>query len=117
MGSYSVCKRCVHKATNMECAVKVSLHACTWAGWGALGPVWPLPFGKGGWCLRHWERGKLCGWTLALQCGCRRRCCYTHPSPQVIDKSKRDPSEEIEILLRYGQHPNIITLKDVSGGP
>lgn len=33
---------------------------------------------------------------------------------QVIDKSKRDPSEEIEILLRYGQHPNIITLKDVS---
>lgn len=34
---------------------------------------------------------------------------------QIIDKSKRDPSEEIEILLRYGQHPNIITLKDVSG--
>lgn len=39
------------------------------------------------------------------------------PFLQVIDKSKRDPSEEIEILLRYGQHPNIITLKDVSGGP
>lgn len=53
MGSYSVCKRCVHKATDAEYAVK------------------------------------------------------------VIDKSKRDPSEEIEILLRYGQHPNIITLKDV----
>lgn len=33
---------------------------------------------------------------------------------QIIDKSKRDPTEEIEILLRYGQHPNIITLKDVS---
>lgn len=33
---------------------------------------------------------------------------------QIIDKSKKDPSEEIEILLRYGQHPNIITLKDVS---
>lgn len=32
---------------------------------------------------------------------------------QIIDKSKRDPSEEIEILMRYGQHPNIITLKDV----
>uniref|UniRef100_A0A674JRW1 non-specific serine/threonine protein kinase n=1 Tax=Terrapene triunguis TaxID=2587831 RepID=A0A674JRW1_9SAUR len=31
----------------------------------------------------------------------------------IIDKSKRDPTEEIEILLRYGQHPNIITLKDV----
>nr|XP_045013913.1 ribosomal protein S6 kinase alpha-2 isoform X2 [Jaculus jaculus] len=53
VGSYSVCKRCVHKATNAEYAVK------------------------------------------------------------IIDKSKRDPSEEIEILLRYGQHPNIITLKDV----
>ena len=33
---------------------------------------------------------------------------------QIIDKSKRDPSEEIEVLMRYGQHPNIITLKDVS---
>ncbi|XP_065433213.1 ribosomal protein S6 kinase alpha-1 isoform X11 [Chrysemys picta bellii] len=53
VGSYSVCKRCIHKSTNMEYAVK------------------------------------------------------------IIDKSKRDPSEEMEILLRYGQHPNIITLKDV----
>ncbi|KAM4866376.1 ribosomal protein S6 kinase alpha-2 isoform 1-T1 [Thomomys bottae] len=53
VGSYSVCKRCVHKATDTEYAVK------------------------------------------------------------IIDKSKRDPSEEIEILLRYGQHPNILTLKDV----
>nr|XP_033802482.1 ribosomal protein S6 kinase alpha-6 isoform X4 [Geotrypetes seraphini] len=53
VGSYSVCKRCVHIITNMEFAVK------------------------------------------------------------IIDKSKRDPSEEIEILMRYGQHPNIITLKDV----
>lgn len=34
---------------------------------------------------------------------------------QMIDKTSTDPSEEIEILLRYGQHPNIITLKDVSG--
>ncbi|EHB14652.1 Ribosomal protein S6 kinase alpha-6 [Heterocephalus glaber] len=53
VGSYSVCKRCIHTSTNMEFAVK------------------------------------------------------------IIDKSKRDPSEEIEILMRYGQHPNIITLKDV----
>lgn len=42
VGSYSVCKRCIHIATNMEFAVK------------------------------------------------------------IIDKSKRDPSEEIEILMRYG---------------
>uniref|UniRef100_A0A8C6YLH7 non-specific serine/threonine protein kinase n=1 Tax=Naja naja TaxID=35670 RepID=A0A8C6YLH7_NAJNA len=53
VGSYSVCKRCIHTVSNMEFAVK------------------------------------------------------------IIDKSKRDPSEEIEILMRYGQHPNIITLKDV----
>uniref|UniRef100_A0AAY4A9W6 non-specific serine/threonine protein kinase n=1 Tax=Denticeps clupeoides TaxID=299321 RepID=A0AAY4A9W6_9TELE len=53
MGAYSVCKRCVHKATNTEYAVK------------------------------------------------------------VIDKTMTDPTEEIEILLRYGQHPNVITLKDV----
>lgn len=33
---------------------------------------------------------------------------------QIINKAKRDPTEEVEILLRYGQHPNIITLKDVS---
>ncbi|XP_075910577.1 ribosomal protein S6 kinase 2 beta-like isoform X2 [Petromyzon marinus] len=52
-GSFSVCKRCVHRASGLDYAVK------------------------------------------------------------IIDKSKRDPSEEIEILLRYGQHPNIITLRDV----
>lgn len=34
--------------------------------------------------------------------------------PQIINKAKRDPTEEVEILLRYGQHPNVITLKDVS---
>uniref|UniRef100_A0A8C4HSL9 non-specific serine/threonine protein kinase n=1 Tax=Dicentrarchus labrax TaxID=13489 RepID=A0A8C4HSL9_DICLA len=53
VGSYSICKRCVHRVSAMDYAVK------------------------------------------------------------IIDKIKRDPSEEIEILMRYGQHPNIITLKDV----
>jgi hypothetical protein len=33
---------------------------------------------------------------------------------QIIDKSKRDCQEEIEILLRWGYHPNIVTLRDVS---
>ena len=32
----------------------------------------------------------------------------------MIDRSKRDPQEEIEILLRFGVHPNIIKLRDVS---
>ncbi|NXY29730.1 KS6A3 kinase, partial [Pomatorhinus ruficollis] len=40
-------------------------------------------------------------------------CLCLYVLLQIIDKSKRDPTEEIEILLRYGQHPNIITLKDV----
>ncbi|CAJ0938338.1 unnamed protein product [Ranitomeya imitator] len=53
VGSFSECKRCIHRGTNMEYAVK------------------------------------------------------------IIDKTKIDPSEEIEILRRYGQHPNVITLKDV----
>ncbi|CAB0034513.1 unnamed protein product [Trichogramma brassicae] len=30
---------------------------------------------------------------------------------KVIDRKKRDPTEEIEILLRYGRHPHIVTLK------
>lgn len=53
VGAFSVCKRCVHRSSGKEYAVK------------------------------------------------------------IIDKSKRDPSEEVEILLRYGQHPNICTLRDV----
>ena len=34
---------------------------------------------------------------------------------KVIDRSKsaKDPEEEVEILLRYGHHPNVICLKDV----
>ncbi|GFO28242.1 ribosomal protein s6 kinase [Plakobranchus ocellatus] len=53
IGSYSVCKRCVHKASGNSYAVK------------------------------------------------------------IMDKDKRDPSEEIEILLRFGHHANVITLRDV----
>uniref|UniRef100_A0A8D2ZNU3 Ribosomal protein S6 kinase n=1 Tax=Scophthalmus maximus TaxID=52904 RepID=A0A8D2ZNU3_SCOMX len=48
-----------------------------------------------------------------------RRCLHRVTAVEysvkvIIDRAKKDPSEEIEILLRYGQHPNIITLKDVS---
>ena len=52
-GSYSVCKRCIHKSTRVEYAVK------------------------------------------------------------IVDKSKRECEEEVQILLRYGQHPNIISLRDM----
>ncbi|XP_042862136.1 ribosomal protein S6 kinase alpha-2-like isoform X2 [Penaeus japonicus] len=52
-GSYSVCRRCMHRSTRIEYAVK------------------------------------------------------------VIPKKTRDCQEEIEILYRYGHHPNIISLRDV----
>lgn len=32
---------------------------------------------------------------------------------KVIEKAKRDPTEEIEILLRYSRHPHIVTLRAV----
>lgn len=41
------------------------------------------------------------------------RCQLVTVFSQIISKAKKDPTEEVEILLRYGQHPNIITLKDV----
>uniref|UniRef100_A0A3B3D162 non-specific serine/threonine protein kinase n=1 Tax=Oryzias melastigma TaxID=30732 RepID=A0A3B3D162_ORYME len=47
----------------------------------------------------------------------RRRCLHritaVEYSVKIIDKTRRDPSEEIEILLRYGQHQNIITLREM----
>lgn len=32
---------------------------------------------------------------------------------KIIDKSQKDCQEEVEILLRYGHHNNIVTLRDV----
>jgi len=52
-GSYSVCRRCIHRSTRAEYAVK------------------------------------------------------------IVDKTKRECEEEVQILLRYGQHPNIISLRDM----
>ncbi|XP_072320964.1 ribosomal protein S6 kinase alpha-2 [Eucyclogobius newberryi] len=44
---------------------------------------------------------------------CLHRVTAVEYCVKIIDKTRKDPSEEIEILLRYGQHPNISTLKDV----
>merc|ERR1719336_2824601 len=52
-GSYSVCHRCVHRASKVEYAVK------------------------------------------------------------IVTRKSRDCEEEVQILLRYGQHPNIISLRDM----
>ena len=43
---------------------------------------------------------------------CIRKCTDVEYAVKIIDKSKRGCREEIEILLRYGQHPNIISLRD-----
>ncbi|XP_053178264.1 ribosomal protein S6 kinase alpha-2 [Scomber japonicus] len=44
---------------------------------------------------------------------CLHRVTAVEYSVKIIERARKDPSEEIEILLRYGQHSNIITLKDV----
>ncbi|XP_035012492.2 ribosomal protein S6 kinase alpha-2 isoform X2 [Hippoglossus stenolepis] len=44
---------------------------------------------------------------------CLHRVTAVEYSVKIFEKTRKDPSEEIEILLRYGQHSNIITLKDV----
>lgn len=46
-----------------------------------------------------------------------RRCTQKNTGKEfavkIIDPSKRDPFEEVEILMRYCEHPNIIKLRDI----
>ncbi|KRX57309.1 Ribosomal protein S6 kinase 2 alpha, partial [Trichinella sp. T9] len=48
-----------------------------------------------------------------------RRCWHkvlkTDFAVKIINRSKHDPSEEVDILLRYSHHANIATLRDVGG--
>ncbi|XP_063235019.1 ribosomal protein S6 kinase 2 beta isoform X3 [Bacillus rossius redtenbacheri] len=44
---------------------------------------------------------------------CIHRATRTEYAVKVIDKSKKDCQEEVEILLRWGHHPNIVTLRNV----
>nr|XP_043886898.1 ribosomal protein S6 kinase alpha-2 isoform X2 [Solea senegalensis] len=54
------------------------------------------------------------GQTVTSVCRrCLHRVTAVEYSVKIVERAKKDPSEEIEILLRYGHHPNIITLKDV----
>ncbi|XP_034535921.1 ribosomal protein S6 kinase alpha-2-like isoform X2 [Notolabrus celidotus] len=54
------------------------------------------------------------GQTMTSVCKrCLHRVTAVEYSVKIIERVKKDPSEEIEILLRYGQHTNIVTLKDV----
>jgi len=53
--------------------------------------------------------GEYCTCINRLLCPCH---CILLILCQVIDPHKRDPSEEVEILMRY-EHPNIVKLRDV----
>lgn len=44
---------------------------------------------------------------------CVHRVTRSEYAVKIIDKSKKDCEEEVQIMLRYGQHPNIVTLRDV----
>lgn len=80
-GAFSICRRCIHKSTRQEYAVKVRIISES---------------------FHHFFDHPN---SLSI---------ISFPPPiQIIDKKKRDPTEEVEILLRFGSHPNIITLHDV----
>jgi len=32
---------------------------------------------------------------------------------KILNVSQRDPTEEVEVLLRHGHHQNIVTCRDV----
>ncbi|CAH8504276.1 unnamed protein product [Dicrocoelium dendriticum] len=51
--------------------------------------------------------------SFAVVYQCVHRCTNAVYSVKVIDKSKRDVREEVEILLRLHNHPNIVSLRDV----
>nr|CAD7427484.1 unnamed protein product [Timema monikensis] len=44
---------------------------------------------------------------------CIHRSTRIEYAVKVIDKNRKDCQEEVEILLRWGHHPNIVTLRDV----
>lgn len=51
--------------------------------------------------------------TFSLVHQCEHRTTKKAHAVKIISKSGRDCREEIEILLRYGNHPNIVTLYSV----
>jgi p90 ribosomal S6 kinase len=46
------------------------------------------------------------------------RCIHKKTSTEfavkILNVSQRDPTEEVEVLLRHGHHPNIVTCRDVN---
>jgi p90 ribosomal S6 kinase len=76
-----------------------------------------MPFVKPNSVTEEYElRGEIGRGSFSVVRLCVHRITKTEYAVKVIDKVKRgDCQEEVEILLRYGHHPNIATLRDVSG--
>ena len=75
-GSYSVCRRCVHRSTRSGILINTNTYTNT-------------------------------NTNSSLQ------SIRSEYAVKIVDKSKRECEEEVQILLRYGQHPNIISLRDM----
>ncbi|XP_003245481.1 ribosomal protein S6 kinase alpha-2-like [Acyrthosiphon pisum] len=58
--------------------------------------------------LIYYHRGSYSSCKL-----CAHKTTRIEYAVKIIDKSKKDCQEEVEILLRYGHHNNIVTLRDV----
>lgn len=51
--------------------------------------------------------------TFSVCKSCEHRVTKKQYAVKIIDKTRHDCREEVEILLRYGNHPNIVTLYSV----
>ncbi|RZF32667.1 hypothetical protein LSTR_LSTR004095 [Laodelphax striatellus] len=77
-------------------------------------PVTKLTYVKGNAVTDEYELREEIGRGSYSVCRlCLHRSTKMEYAVKVIDKSKRDCQEEVDILLRYGHHSNIVTLRDV----
>uniref|UniRef100_A0A1I8IG13 Protein kinase domain-containing protein n=1 Tax=Macrostomum lignano TaxID=282301 RepID=A0A1I8IG13_9PLAT len=73
-----------------------------------------LPGVRPGEFLQDYELKEQLGvGSFAICHRCVHRATGASFAVKIIDCSKRDPQEEVEILLRFSEHPNIVSLRDV----
>lgn len=112
----SVCRRCLHRVTAVEYSVKVAISRHSQhSGFKYNSTRYSLNSIRSTQSrqpsrldFNHKPTGAVLYSLFIL------RFATVFLLSQIIERVRKDPSEEIEILLRYGQHPNIINLKDVS---
>lgn len=74
----------------------------------------PFCFGKTGSFAQEYELLEEIGQGSYSVCRrCVHRSTRTEYAVKIVDKVKRECEEEVQILLRYGQHPSIISLRDM----